>query len=228
VNAVDLARYLRRTRYLDFDHPRVAELVAQVPPGDEVARAAALFLRVRDDVLYDPYKILLEPSHFAASAVLERGRGFCVAKAILYGAGLRGLGIPSRLGFADVRNHLSSPQLLEVLRTDVFAFHGYTEAWLNGRWVKATPAFNASLCARFGVAPLEFDGVNDAVLQPLNGKGDRFMEYLKDRGVFADFSLEAMLVAWREIYPHLFEGMPAPQGDFDAEVRAASDPSNGR
>ena len=228
VEAVDLEPYLRRSRYMDFDHPRVAELVADVPPGNEVERASALFLRVRDDVLYDPYKVMLEPPYFAASATLERGRGFCVAKAILYAAGLRGLGIPSRLGFADVRNHLSSPQLLEVLRTDVFAFHGYTEAYLNGRWVKATPAFNASLCARFGVAPLDFDGVNDAVLQPLNAKGDRFMEYLRDRGTFEDFSLEAMLVAWREVYPHLFEGMTAPQGDFDAEVRAASDQSNGK
>jgi transglutaminase-like putative cysteine protease len=226
---MNLAPYLRHTRYLDFDHPRVAALVRSVPAGDEKARAIALFLKVRDEVLYDPYRVMLEPPYFAASATLERGRGFCVAKAILYAAGLRGLGIPSRLGFADVRNHLSSPQLLEVLRTDVFAYHGFTEVWLSGKWVKATPAFNASLCARFGALPLDFDGENDAVLQPLNSKGDRFMEYLKDRGVADDFSLDDMLVAWREIYPHLFHGIPAPSGDFDAEVgRAASDQSNGR
>lgn len=226
---MDLEPYLRRTRYLDFDHPLVAALVSSVPPGDDKARAIALFLKVRDELRYDPYRVMLEPSHFAASSTLERGRGFCVAKAIVYAAGLRGLGIPSRLGFADVKNHLSSPQLLELLRTDVFAYHGFTEVWLGGKWVKATPAFNASLCAKFGTAPLDFDGENDSVLQPVNANGDRYMEYLKDRGTAADFSLEDLVTVWREVYPHLVSGVPSAQGDFDAEaVRAASDQSNGR
>ncbi|MFT3840029.1 MAG: transglutaminase family protein [Myxococcaceae bacterium] len=217
---MDLEPYLRRTRYLDFDHPLVAALVSSVPPGDDKARAIALFLKVRDGFRYDPYRVMLQPEYFAASTTVERGRGFCVAKAIVYAAGLRGLGIPSRLGFCDVRNHISSPQLLELLRTEVFAYHGFTEVWLNGRWLKVTPAFNASLCAKFGAPPIDFDGEHDAVLQPMNAKGDRFMEYLKDRGVSSDFNLDDMLVAWREVYPHLFTGIEGPEGDFEAEVIA--------
>ncbi len=217
---MDLTPYLRRTNYLDFDHPRIAALLAEIPPGDDRARASALFLRVRDDVRYDPYRVSLAPEAFTASATLEAKRGFCVTKAILYAAGLRGLGIASRLGFADVKNHLATPQLIELMRSDVFAYHGFVEVWLGERWVKATPAFNKALCLKFGTAPLEFDGVNDAILQPLNAKGDRFMEYLRDRGTFDDFSLPSMLAAWREVYPHFFVGMETPEGDFEAEAAA--------
>ena len=42
------------------------------------------------------------------SATLARGYGFCVNKAVLLAALARAVGIPARLGFADVRNHLSS------------------------------------------------------------------------------------------------------------------------
>jgi len=219
---VEHERYLRRTSYLDFDHPRVAVLVDEVRRGGGTPRelAVRLFLRVRDDVRYDPYSITLVKEAFTASSTLERGRGYCVTKAILFAAGLRALGIPARPGFADVINHLATRRLIEMMRTDVFSYHGYVELWLDGKWVKATPAFNASLCAKFGAPPLEFDGVHDAMLQPLNSGGQRFMEYVRDHGTVEDFDLEAMLRAWREVYPHLFAGQAeqTPAGDFDAEA----------
>lgn len=37
--------------------------------------------------------------------------------------------------------------------TDLFAFHGYSVLFVEGRWRKASPAFNHELCARFGVLP---------------------------------------------------------------------------
>lgn len=218
---MDLAPYLRPTPDLNSDHPavRAFALAAAAGAADAREQAVRLFLEVRDQIRYDPYQISLEPGHFAASATLERGFGFCVTKAILYAAGLRALGIPSRLGFADVVNHLATRRLREVMRTDVFAWHGYAEVWLDEKWVKATPAFNASLCAKFGAPPLEFDGVHDAVLQATNTQGARFMEYVRDRGTWADFSLEAMLEGWREVYPHFFlEGGVQAAGDFDAEA----------
>ena len=82
-------------------------------------------------------------------------------------------GIPARLGFADVRNHLASEKLLARLGTDLFVFHGFTEFWLAGRWVKATPAFNIELCERFGVRPLEFDGRSDALFHEYSADGPR-------------------------------------------------------
>jgi len=234
---VDLSAYLRPTDFLDFHHPAIAALVAEVGPGTERERAVRLFLRVRDDVRYDPYGITLDPAAFTASHTLEAKRGYCVTKAILYAATLRAIGVPSRLGFADVVNHLATSRLLELMKTDVFSFHGYAEAWLGGRWVKATPAFNATLCEKFGTDPLEFDGVHDAILQPVTRSGGRFMDYVKDRGTFDDFKMEALIDAWREVYPHFFAeqpGSPAgsggnadpplpapaetPKGDFEAEA----------
>ena len=219
-------KYLRPTPYLDWGHPAVSELARSASEGaaTDRERAVRLYLRVRDDVRYDPYAVSLEPAALTASATLERGRGFCVTKAILYAAGLRALSIPSRLGFADVVNHLATERLRQMMRTEVFAFHGYTEVWLAGRWIKATPAFNATLCAKFGTAPLDFDGVRDSMLQPHNARGDRFMEYLRDRGTFDDFSLEAMLDAWREVYPHFYTGEGALIGDFEAEAAGEHPP----
>lgn len=217
---MDLARFLRPTPYLDLGHPRVAALAAEVSEAEEEpgARAARLFRRVRDEIRYDPYRIRLEPDALTAGATLAAGHGFCVTKAVVYAAGLRALGIPARLGFADVVNHLSTARLRREMRTDLFVFHGFTEAWLEGRWVKATPAFDAPLCARFGVDPLEFDGVHDAVLQPANRGGDRFLEYVRDRGSRDDLPFDELVAAWREAYPHLFTGQRRWwTGEFETE-----------
>ncbi len=56
----------------------------------------------------------------------------------------------------------------------------------------------------FGVAPLELDGENDAMLQPFDGRGRAFLEYLRDRGVHDDFPDDEMLRVWREVYAHMF------------------------
>src|ERR1019366_2864774 len=98
-----------------------------------------------------PYQAILTREGLTASATLGRGAAFCVPKAILLAASLRAVGIPARLGFCDVTNHLATPRLIEMLGTSVFAFHGYVEVHLGDRVLKATPAFNATLCKRFGV-----------------------------------------------------------------------------
>ncbi len=197
---------LRPTAFLNYEHPAVADFARRETAGasGEVDRAKRLFLAVRDGIRYDPYQPDLSRAGLTASATLERGSAFCVPKAILLAAGLRAVRIPARLGFADVTNHLASPRLIEILRTHVFAFHGYVEVYLAGRAVKATPAFNASLCERFGVPPLEFDGVHDAMLQPFDGQGRAFLEYVRDRGMHDDLPYDEMMRVWRETYPHLY------------------------
>ena len=190
------------TRYLDSDHPDIIAFAhehAGTHQGDR-DRAVALYYTVRDGIRYDPYRIQLTDAGMRASAVLNRGYGFCIAKAVLLAAGARALGIPSRLGFADVRNHLTTPRLRRMLKTDVFRFHGYTDLHLDGRWVKATPAFNASLCERFDVQPLAFDGKHDALLQQADRQGNQYMEYLTDRGTFADLPLEEIRQVFEESY----------------------------
>jgi len=217
---VDTAPLLRATFFLDAAHPSLVALAAEVSRGASTQReqAVRLFRWVRDQVRYDPYSVRLRRDAFTASATLAARRGFCITKAILYAAGLRALGIPSRLGFADVINHLATERLRALMRTELFVYHGYAEALLDGRWVKATPAFDAALCERFGVAPLEFDGVHDAVLQPVNARGDRFMEYVRDRGATDDFSYEDFLAAWTQHYPHLVSSPLLGGGDFHAEA----------
>ena len=111
-----------------------------------------------------------------ASQVIEQGYGWCVPKAALLAAAARAAGIPARVGYADVRNHLSTQRMRETMQTDVFIWHGYAELWLQGAWIKSTPAFNVELCERFGLLPLEWDGRSDSLYHPFDGEGRRHME----------------------------------------------------
>lgn len=221
-----LAEYLRPTRFIDCDHSSViafAERVAGSESGD-LDRAIALYCAVRDEFRYDPYRIDLRPEAMRASATLARGYGFCIAKSVLLAAAARVHGIPARLGFADVRNHLTTERLRRSMGTDVFVYHGYAELLLGGRWVKATPAFNRSLCERFGVATLEFDGVHDAVFQPFDRAGNRHMEYLRDHGRYADLPLVELRQAFERAYPKLMSGGVCDlSGRFEDDAVAAGE-----
>jgi transglutaminase-like putative cysteine protease len=206
--AVEQRAYLEPTRFIDADHPDVIAFAERAGRSrrDAIGQATSLYYAVRDGMRYEAHHIDLRPDAMRASAVLARGRGFCVAKAVLLAAAARASGIPSRLGFADVRNHLATESMRRAMRTNLFVFHGYTELWLDGRWVKATPAFNRTLCQRFGVAPLEFNGRNDCLFQQADREGKRFLEYVHDRGVFADLPLEQLCTAFEAHYPALVSG----------------------
>ena len=199
--------YLAPTAFIESDHPRVvafARRAAGAAAGKR-DRAVALYYAVRDGFRYDPWAFSLEPEIFRATTTLASGTGFCIPKAILLAAAARALGIPARLAFADVRNHLASDRLLAIMRTNLFAFHGMTELHLEGRWVKATPAFDIDLCDAFGVLPLEFDGRSDSTLHPFDRAGKLHMEYVVDRGSHADLPLEELVRVTHEHYPHLFD-----------------------
>ncbi len=206
---------LAPTQFIESDHPAVIAFATDAIGGtsDEVKRAVRLFYAVRDDIRYDPY-VPLEKDVLKASFTLQRGASFCVPKAILLAAAARAVGIPARVAFADVRNHLTSGRLLELMGTDVFVYHGYTVLQLGGRWIKATPTFNLSLCERFGVKALDFDGREDALLHANDESGNKHMEYVVDHGVYDDVPLDAMLAAWAEAYPGFTDLVG---GDFEAE-----------
>ena len=189
------------TALIDSDHPAVIAFARQHAQGhDARERAVALYWAVRDGFLYDPYRIDLSPEGMRASTVLAHGYGWCVPKAVLLAAALRADGIPARLGFADVRNHLSTARMRETMKTDLFIWHGYTDIWLDGRWVKATPAFNLSLCERFGLLPLEFDGRSDSLYHPFDRSGNRHMEYVQQRGSFDDLPLAQIVEDFQQVY----------------------------
>ncbi len=193
---------LRPTYFLDFDHPHVARFAEETTRNASSARerAVALFYAVRDGIRYDPYGISASRAAYRASAVLDSKSAYCIPKAVLLAASARATGIPARLGFADVRNHLASEKLLARLGTDLFIYHGYVEMLLGGRWVKATPAFNVELCRRFGVRPLEFDGRHDALFHEYSVDGHRHMEYVAVRGAYEDLPYEEIMEAFAAQY----------------------------
>jgi transglutaminase-like putative cysteine protease len=198
----DFSQYLAPTEIIDSDHADVRAFAENRigDAKDPVEKAVRLYYAVRDEIRYDPYRPFHLPEHFRASSVLAIGRGFCVSKVSLLCAAGRACAIPSRAGFADVRNHLATRQLLESMGSDIFIFHGFTEFYLEGKWVKSTPAFNAELCQRHGVAPLEFNGREDSVFQPYNDNRQRFMEYLAFRGTYADIPVKEIVSAFRQTY----------------------------
>lgn len=195
-------KYLKPTSILDSDHPRVVQFALEAigECRDPRERAVKLYYAVRDGVLYDPYSPFYLPEHYRASRVLEKGRGYCVCKACVLCAVGRAAGIPSRIGFATVRSHLATTNLMKYLGSDLFVYHGYTEFYLEGKWVKATPAFNKELCHRHKVAPLEFDGREDCLFQEYDNENHRYMEYLAYHGSHSDLPLHELLAAWDEIY----------------------------
>jgi len=171
---------------------------------DDVARAVRLYYAVRDDITYTPYCDYRSPETYRASACLARGSGFCVAKAALLAAGARVAGIPARMGFADVRNHLCTTRLRRMMGgSDVFYYHGYADLFLRGVWVKATPAFDRGLCDKFGVKPLEFTGLEDSLMHPYDRSGRRHMEYLRQRSPVADVPAAEIMAMFEREYPGL-------------------------
>lgn len=195
-------KYLSPTAIIDCDHKTVESYARKVTWGfeDPVQMAVALYYAVRDGIWYDPYSPFYLPEHYVASTVLQKGRGYCVAKAALLCALGRACNIPSRLGFANVRNHLVTRQLIDYMGSDLFVFHGYTEFYLNGRWIKATPAFNKELCQRHHVMPLEFNGWEDSIFHPYNLEKKRFMEYIDDFGTYTDVPVDTIVAAWENVY----------------------------
>jgi transglutaminase-like putative cysteine protease len=207
------AATLAPTAQIDSDHPAVADFAQRHAVGEtQRERAVALYYAVRDGFRYDPYRIDLSPAGMRASHVLQ-------------------IGIPARLGYADVRNHLSTERLRRTMGTDLFVWHGYVEMWIDGRWVKSTPAFNIELCDRFGLLPLDFDGVADSLYHPYDKSGQRHMEYVHDHGSFDDMPLQRIIDDFRRHYRGLGAADGASglaQADFAADVarETAAGPSS--
>lgn len=200
-----LTQYLTPGEFMNSDHPDVIKY-ARANAGDSTdlqEKAKRLYLAVRDGFRYDAYQLDFSKKAMQASDLLQRDYGYCVEKSNLFAACCRAEGIPARLGFANVRNHLGTEKLEKKLKTDVLVFHGYAEVYLDGKWIKATPVFNKELCDKLGVAALDFDGENDNIFQAHSKTGNLFMEYLHDYGVFADVPYELFMSELRKHYAHL-------------------------
>lgn len=201
-------KYLKSAHFIDSNHPDVIRYAKETigKESDPLKKSLKLYYRIRDEFKYFPYNIDLNPNALRASELLKKNKGYCIEKANLLAASCRSVNIPSRLGFAIVTNHIGTQNLEKILKTNKLVFHGYTEIFLEGQWVKATPAFDRALCERLGVHPLEFDGKTDSIFQEYNKDGGRFMEYQHDYGTFPDIPYDLMIEEFKKYYPHLFEG----------------------
>lgn len=213
------------TGFVDSSSSEVRDFVARnlksasdLSPADKAIR---LFDAVRDRIRYNPFDIGTTADEYRASRIAGKPSNYCVPKAILLTAALRAVGIPAAVGFADVRNHLNSPKLAELMGTDLFIYHGYVVVWLDGRQFKVTPAFNTEMCERFGVKQLIFDGKSDALFHEFDANSQRHMEYVNDRGWFADPPIEQLLQDFRATYPKLWQSSidrtPVRDAVFDGD-----------
>jgi transglutaminase-like putative cysteine protease len=216
--------FLLTTEFIDSDSPEIQAFAQKAVAGAMTPRekAVKLYYAVRDGIYYDPYRIEPTRNAFQASTILRQGYGYCVAKAVVLAAVLRAEGIPCKLHFADVRNHLTTERLKKLMQTDTFFYHGYNDIFLDGRWIKVTPTFNLSLCEKFKVKPLDWDGISDAVFHPFDLEGRRHMEYITDHGSFADLPYDAIINTFLTCYGDAAKNQPAQTsqaGDFELEAQ---------
>ena len=197
--------YLCQTDFLDFDQKIVRDyaILHTTENQTDTEKAIALYLAVRDGFYYNPYILDLTKNGLKSSTILGRKYSYCVEKAVLLASLLRCVGIPSRLYFGNVKNHIATEKLEQILGTNLLVFHGACEVFLNGKWVKATPAFNKELCEKLNVKPLEFDGVTDSLFQQYNETGTKFMEYISEYGSFDDMPFALYLQEIKKHYSHL-------------------------
>lgn len=210
-------QFLQSADFIDSDAENIRAFAAEtVRTGQSpLEQAIALYYRVRDEIRYTPYLDYGDPEMYRASAVLRNGFGFCISKGALLAACGRSQGIPSRIGFADVSNHLNTPRLRAMNGGDLMRWHAFTEFFLEGKWVKATPAFNLELCSRFRVKPLEFNGREDSIFHPFDADQRQHMEYVHERGSFADVPFAAITATYRQYSPKLLANNLG--GDFGAD-----------
>jgi transglutaminase-like putative cysteine protease len=222
------AAHLAPTPLLDSDHPCVQAFAREAVSGaggDVPERARRQYYAVRVGFRYDPYRIDLRPEGMRASAGLAQGYGWCVNKAALFVAAARAVGIPARVGYADVRNPLSTERMRRLVQSDLYRWHGYAESWLEGAWVKCTPAFNVELCERFGLWPLEWDARGDSLYHAYDREGRRHMEYVHQRGSFDDVPLDAIARDFALHYPTWSAGFAGASFDADVASEPAGAPS---
>ena len=204
-----MQQYLQATYFFDYENEDIQALIKKIGKrkSTDQEKAIACYLQVRDGWRYNAYNLYFSKEKWRASEVVTQEEGHCIDKSVLLIALLRGLGIPARIHFAKVKNHIAAEKLIEKLGTDELTPHGMVNVYLNGNWIKVSPAFNASLCELCNVAPLDFDGENDSVFQEYNREGNAFMEYLEDYGHFEDLPFDFIINNMKEHYSQLSQLM---------------------
>ncbi len=211
-----IEKYLKPSHFIQSDHPAVLSFVNKNTSENDSdkEKAVALFYAVRDEIIYSPEYFSIKKEFYYPAVTLHNKASTCVPKAALLCAALRAAGIPSKMGYADVTNHIISPKILDLLGGKIFLMHGFSQVFLKDRWIKVTPTFNASLCTKMNVEPLNFDGENDCIFQQFNGAGNKHMEYLQYHPEFEDVPYEFLTELYLTKYPKLCQANSHISFDF--------------
>ncbi len=199
--------YLKSTELIDYNSVEIQEIIEEFK-SDELSdkqTAIAIYLKIRDEWRYNPYKLCFKAECYKASNIAKKEDGHCIEKSILLTACLRALNIPARIHLAKVKNHIGVERLIEKFGTNELTPHGMVDLFLNGKWLKVSPAFNIELCERYNIAPLDFDGKNDSVFHEFDRAGNVFMEYLEDYGHFEDVPVEFIFENFKSNYPSIYQ-----------------------
>ncbi|MGB0934092.1 MAG: transglutaminase-like domain-containing protein [Lishizhenia sp.] len=200
-----MQNFLKETEFLDYSSSEIQNYISEFRGlTSKKEMAIALYYKVRDGFLYDPYHLNLTKNALKSSYLLTKTRAWCVEKSIIMASCARALGIPTKLGYAIVKNHIGVEKLASYLRKPEIVFHGYLELHINDQWVKCTPTFDQRVCRISKVTPLDWNAQEDSMLQEFE-KDKRFMEYTHFYGTFEDVPLQLMNDEMKLHYPHLFE-----------------------
>jgi transglutaminase-like putative cysteine protease len=199
--------YLKSTELIDYNTIEIQNIIEEFKTGDssDKQKAIALYLKIRDGRRYNPYKLCFEADCYKASNIAKKKDGHCIEKSILLTACLRAVNIPARIHLAKVKNHIGVERLIEKFGTNELTPHGMVDLFLDGKWLKVSPAFNIELCERYNIAPLDFDGENDSVFHEFDKAGNVFMEYLEDYGHFEDVPVEFIFENFKSNYPAIYQ-----------------------
>ena len=196
-----MASYLNETYFFDYSNDAIQALTSDLEALTTYEKIGQLFLKVRDQWRYNPYVIYANPENYKASYIASKSEGHCIDKSTLFITALRAIGIPARLRLAKVINHIAAEKLTEKLGTHYIAPHGIAEVFVDNQWRKASTAFNQTLCDKYNVEALFFDGTEDAMLQPYNRDQAQYMEYVEDYGHFEDVPFDFIQQTFRTQYP---------------------------
>ncbi len=202
-----MEKFLKPTFFLDYETPVINEKVSELTGNieNEIERAVRLFYFVRDEIKYNPYSPWEKKEYYKSSAILKRGFGYCIQKAVLLCSMFRCAGLPCKLIFVDIKNY-NAPEKLTKLFGNTYHFHGYCRVLLNNKWIAAAPTFNIEMCKKFGYTPTEFNGKNDALLHKYNQDNELTFEYLQERGEFDDLPFEYIMEGFeRELGKDVYE-----------------------
>jgi transglutaminase-like putative cysteine protease len=137
--------YLRSTRVIDWQHPAVHALAAELQRPTELETVSAAFEWVRDEIKHS-WDFQLNPVTCSASETLAAGTGYCFAKSHLLAAVLRANGIPAGLCYQRLVLDESADESERR-----FSLHGLNAVYLDGTgWFRIDPRGNkAGVDARF-------------------------------------------------------------------------------